>query len=77
METIWKSQGARDIWNGILDGTAHLIGMVNELFIESRKDEVADMAYHRVAGQTEFNQLKKTFANDYLTVTMCIYCVAF
>ena len=32
------------------------IGMVNEMFIESRNDEVADRVYHRVAGQIEFDQ---------------------
>ncbi|MCR4655562.1 MAG: hypothetical protein K5770_04950 [Lachnospiraceae bacterium] len=31
------------------------IGMVNEMFIESRNDGVADKAYHRVAGQAEFD----------------------
>ena len=31
------------------------IGMVNEMFIESRNDEVADKANHRVAGQAEFD----------------------
>ena len=31
------------------------IGMVNEMFIESRNDEVADKAYHRVAGQADFD----------------------
>lgn len=31
------------------------IGMVNEMFIESRNDEVADKAYHRVASQAEFD----------------------
>jgi len=31
------------------------IGMVNEMFIESRNDEVADKAYHRVATQADFD----------------------
>ena len=31
------------------------IGMVNEMFIESRNDEVADKAYHRVATQQDFD----------------------
>ena len=31
------------------------IGMVNEMFIESRNDEVADKAYCQVAGQAEFD----------------------
>ena len=31
------------------------IGMVNEMFIESRNDDVADKAYHRVIGQAEFD----------------------
>lgn len=31
------------------------IGMVNEMFIESRNDEVADKVYHKVAGQAEFD----------------------
>lgn len=32
------------------------IGMVNEMFIESGNDEVADKAYSRVAGQAEFDK---------------------
>ena len=31
------------------------IGMVNEMFIESRNDEVADKTYHRIASQVEFD----------------------
>lgn len=31
------------------------IGMVNEMFIESRNDEVTEKAYHRIAGQVEFD----------------------
>ena len=31
------------------------IGAVNEIFIESRNDEVADKIYHRVASQREFD----------------------
>ena len=31
------------------------IGMVNEMFIESRNDEGADKYYHRIAGQAEFD----------------------
>ena len=31
------------------------IGMVNEMFIENQNDDVADKAYHRVAGQAEFD----------------------
>ena len=31
------------------------IGMVNEMFIESRNDEVVDKVYHRVAGQVEYD----------------------
>lgn len=31
------------------------IGMVNEMFIESQNDEVADKAYHYIAGQVEFD----------------------
>ncbi len=31
------------------------IGMVNEMFIESGNDEVADKAYCQVAGQAEFD----------------------
>ena len=31
------------------------IGMVNEMFIESRNDEVADKAYHGVATQQDFD----------------------
>ena len=31
------------------------IGMVNEMFIESRNDEVAEKAYCQVAGQAEFD----------------------
>ena len=31
------------------------IGMVNEMFIESRNDEVADKAYHRAASQQDFD----------------------
>ena len=31
------------------------IGIVNEMFIESINDEVADKAYHRIAGQVEFD----------------------
>lgn len=31
------------------------IGMVNEMLIESRNDEVANKAYHRVASQAEFD----------------------
>ena len=32
------------------------IGMVNEMFIESRNDEVADKAYARVATQADFDR---------------------
>lgn len=31
------------------------IGMVNEMFIESRNDEGADKYYHQIAGQAEFD----------------------
>ena len=31
------------------------IGMVNEMFIENQNDDVADKAYHRVAGQAEMD----------------------
>ena len=31
------------------------IGMVNEMFIENQNDDVADKAYHRVAGHAEFD----------------------
>ena len=31
------------------------IGMVNEMFIENQNDDVADKAYHRTAGQAEFD----------------------
>ena len=31
------------------------IGMVNEMFIESRNDEVAEKVYHRVAAQQDFD----------------------
>ena len=31
------------------------IGMVNEMFIESRNDEGADKYYHQTAGQAEFD----------------------
>ena len=31
------------------------IGMVNEMFIESQNDDVADKAYHRVATQQDFD----------------------
>lgn len=31
------------------------IGMVNEMFIESRNDEGADKYYHQIAGQVEFD----------------------
>ncbi|MCR4629626.1 MAG: hypothetical protein K5760_08505 [Clostridium sp.] len=31
------------------------IGMVNEMFIESRNDEEAEEYYHRIAGQAEFD----------------------
>ena len=31
------------------------IGMVNEMFIESRIDEGADKYYHQIAGQAEFD----------------------
>ena len=31
------------------------IGMVNEMFIESRNDEVADKAYCQIAGQAQFD----------------------
>ena len=34
---------------------AEKLGMVNEMFIESRNDEVADKAYHRVATQADFD----------------------
>lgn len=31
------------------------IGMVNEMFIENQNDDIADKAYHHVAGQAEFD----------------------
>lgn len=31
------------------------IGMVNDMFIESRNDEVADKVYHQIAGQAQFD----------------------
>ena len=31
------------------------IGMVNEMFIESRNDEGSDKYYHQIAGQAEFD----------------------
>ncbi len=31
------------------------VGMVNEMFIESRNDEGVDKYYHRIAGQAEFD----------------------
>ena len=31
------------------------IGMVNEMFIESRNDEVDDKVYHITAGQAQFD----------------------
>ena len=31
------------------------IGMVSEMFIESRNDEVADKAYYQIAGQAQFD----------------------
>ena len=31
-----------------------VIGMVNEMFIEIRNDEVADKAYYQIAGQAQF-----------------------
>ena len=31
------------------------IGMVNEMFIESRNDEGADKYHHQIAGQAEFD----------------------
>lgn len=36
-----------------------IIGMVNEMFIESRNDEVADKVYAKVASQQDFDLLKK------------------
>ena len=32
------------------------IGMVNEMFIESRNDEGADKYYHQIAGQAEYDK---------------------
>ena len=49
--TLWCVQ----IGLSIRDLDLLTIGMVNEMFIESRNDEVADKVYHITAGQAQFD----------------------